>query len=121
MLLVRLGCVMLSSAAAAEMLRRCATRRKYSSWRRSMMRIVAGPLDVDHQPHPIPHGPALEDRAVPRAAADRTFVDQPGVDTFAVGIDPDLVTAAEASGLAASAAAEPRLGGGTRNDGPLNT
>ena len=31
MLLVRLGWVMLSSAAAAEMLRRCATRRKYSS------------------------------------------------------------------------------------------
>ena len=35
MLLVRLGWVMLSSAAASEMSPRRATRRKYSSWRRS--------------------------------------------------------------------------------------
>ena len=44
MLLVSVGCVMLSSAAAVEMFLRCATRRKYSSCRRSMGNPWARPL-----------------------------------------------------------------------------
>lgn len=43
MLLVSVGWVMLSSAAATEIFWRCATRRKYSSCRRSMMRIAITP------------------------------------------------------------------------------
>jgi len=43
MLLVRVGCAILRSAAASEMFLRCATRRKYSSWRRSI--TIAYPTD----------------------------------------------------------------------------
>ncbi|MBB4504256.1 hypothetical protein GGE48_000202 [Rhizobium leguminosarum] len=62
--------------------------------------------------------PTLEDRTVPRLFAGRAFVDQPGIELAAIGVEPDFVAASESSEAPAAAANNPGLGRCFRQNGP---
>ena len=62
----------------------------------------------------------LQHRSVPGVVARPASVDQPGVETLAIGVQPELLAAAKRSDVAASAACEPWLRGSAGYDGPLD-
>ncbi|MCH4554214.1 hypothetical protein MKW35_16450, partial [Aestuariibaculum sp. L182] len=69
----------------------------------------------------IPDMPALENRAVPRAVADRAFIDEPGIEFAAIGVEPGLAAGLEGPHAAAMAAGDEGLGSRSWNNGPLDT
>jgi len=66
----------------------------------------------------ITNGLALEERPVPCLVAVRASIDEPGIEFFAVGVEPDLAAGLERFEATASAAGDPRLRGRSRIDGP---
>ncbi len=63
---------------------------------------------------------SFDDGAVPRAVADDATIDEPGIDSPAVRVDPDLAAAAKVSRSATAAAVEPGSRGSARSDRPLD-
>ena len=69
----------------------------------------------------LPNVPSFEYRPIPRAVAGRAFVDQPGVNQFAMRIEPNLAATVERLDDAATVAGEQWLRAVFGNHGPLNT